>query len=137
MTEKNASASATLRISHKDAVKFCKVINRKKLDDAKNTLNKISNKETTLDGKVYKKITDEMTRLLNNVESNARKKNLDTSKLFVFVSTHRGPTMHRNRRRWRKFGSRLKSCHVQLVLSDKENLSKKAKKKDMPKKEKE
>ena len=134
LTSRTASVSSTLKISHKDAVKVCKVINRKKLVDAKRNLNKMLNNEMTMDGKTYRKITEEMSKMLSQLETNAKKKNLDADSMFVFVSTHRGPTMHRNRRRWRKFGSRMKSCHVQLVLSEKNNFSKKAK--ETPKKEK-
>jgi ribosomal protein L22 len=133
LTSGKASASSTLSISHKDAVKVGKVINRKKLVDAKRNLNKILNNEMTLDGKTYRKITEEMSKLLNQLESNAKKKGLDSDNMFVFVSTHRGQTMHRNRRRWRKFGSRMKSCHVQLVLSEKDNFSKKTKKEEITK----
>ena len=127
LTSEIASTSSTLKISHKDAVKFCRVINRKKLIDAKRELNKLLNKEMTIDGKTYKNITEEMIKMLNQLESNAKKKNLESDNMFVFISTHRGPTMHRNRRRWRKFGSRMKSCHVQLVLSDRNNFAKKTK----------
>ena len=81
---------------------------------------------------------ERMKKMLEQLDANAKKKDLDSENMFVFVATHRGPTMHRNRRRWRKFGSRMKSCHVQIVLSEKENFSKKTKekKKEAPKKEK-
>ena len=129
LTSRTASASSTLTISHKDAVKVCKVIHRKKLVDAKRNIDKMLNKEMTLNGKTYNNITEEMSKMLKQLETNAKKKNLDADNMFVFVSTHRGPTMHRGRRRWRKFGSRMKSCHVQLVLNEKDSFSKKAKEK--------
>lgn len=119
-----ASTSATLRISHKSAAKFCKAINRKKFTDAKRLLETLS-----IDGRTYESINQEITRMLGHLESNARKKSLDPEAMFIFASVHRGPTMYRNRRRWRKFGSRLKSCHVQLVLSDKKSFAKKTKEK--------
>jgi ribosomal protein L22 len=122
---RKASASSTLNISHKDAAKFCRVINRKKFSYAKKTLDDISKKIVTLDGKTYKSINDEMIRMLKEVENNARKKGLDPDNMFIFISTHKGPTMHRNRRRWRKFGSKMKTCHVQLVLSDNDGFGKK------------
>ncbi|MFH0928762.1 MAG: uL22 family ribosomal protein [Candidatus Aenigmatarchaeota archaeon] len=119
-----AKASATLKISHKDAVKFCRVINRKKFADAKKTLEDIVNKRVTLNGKTYDNINKEMIMMLHQVEMNGRKNGLDVDSMFLFVSTHRGPTMHRNRRRWRKFGSRMKSCHVQMVLSESSSFAK-------------
>ena len=39
ITSRTVSTSATLKISHKDAVKFSKLISRKKLSDAKKSLN--------------------------------------------------------------------------------------------------
>jgi hypothetical protein len=39
--------------------------------------------------------------------------------MYIFISAHKGPTLHRARRRWRKFGSRLKITHVQAVLNEK------------------
>ena len=64
-------------------------------------------------------------KLLKQLDFNARKKELDADNMFLFISAHRGPTMHRARRRWRKFGSRMKSCHVQAILSDKDGFGKK------------
>lgn len=125
MTSGVASTSATLRISHKSAAKFCKVINRKKLAEAKKVLDKISKGDVSIEGRTYNSIAEEIAKMLNQLESNARKKNLDSDNMFVFASTHRGPTMYRNRRRWRKFGARLKSCHIQLVLSEKKSFAKK------------
>ena len=123
--DKMASASSTLRISHKNAAKVCKALNRKKFVDAKKILNDILNQKTTLKRKYYTKTSEEILKLLRQLEFNARKKDLDSDNMFLFISAHRGPTLHRARRRWRKFGTRLKSCHVQAVLSDKDGFGKK------------
>ena len=120
-----ASASSTLRISHKNAAKVCKALNKKKFVDAKKILNDILNQRTILKRKYYTKTTEEILKLLNQLEFNARKNGLDSDNMFLFISAHRGPTLHRARRRWRKFGTRLKSCHVQAVLSDKDGFGKK------------
>jgi len=124
-TNRMASASSTLRISHRNATKVCKVLNRKKFVDAKKILNDILNQKITLKGKYYTKTTEEILKLLSQLEFNAIKKGLDSNNMFLFISAHRGPTLHRARRRWRKFGTRLKSCHVQAVLSDKDGFGKK------------
>ncbi|MBN2202602.1 MAG: hypothetical protein JW700_00215 [Candidatus Aenigmarchaeota archaeon] len=120
-----AKASATMKISHKDSVKFCKVINRKKLSVAKKILEEIKQGRKTLNGKTYDNIRKEMQMMLHQLEMNGRKEGLDVDNLYVFISTHRGPTMHRGRRRWRKFGSKMKACHVQTVLSESSSFVKK------------
>ncbi len=126
ISTKMASASTTLRISHKNAAKVCKALNRKRFVDAKKVLNDILNQKTTLKRKYYTKTSKEILKLLIQLEFNARKKGLDLDNMFLFISAHRGPTLHRARRRWRKFGTRLKSCHVQAVfLSDKNGFGKK------------
>jgi ribosomal protein L22 len=123
--DKAASASTTLNISEKNAAEVCKFLNRKKFAESKKILDNVLNQKLKLNGKYYTKTTEEIMKLLKQLESNARKKELDADKMFLFISTHRGPTMHRARRRWRKFGSRMKSCHVQAILSDKDGFGKK------------
>ena len=124
-TNKKVSASSTLRISHKNAAKVCKALNRKKFVDAKKILNDVLNQKMALKRKYYTKTSEEILKLLKQLEFNARKKGLDSDIMFLFISAHRGSTLHRARRRWRKFGSRLKSCHVQAILSDKNGFRKK------------
>jgi ribosomal protein L22 len=123
--DKKASASSTLRISQKNAAEVCKVLNRKKFAESKKILSNILNQKSNLKGKYFTKTTKEIMEILKQLEFNARKKELDADNMFLFISAHRGPTMHRARRRWRKFGSRLKSCHVQAILSDKDGFGKK------------
>jgi len=124
-SKEQARASGTLSISQLNAVKVCKAINRKKFNDAKKILEDLSNEKTSLRGKYFTKTTNEILKLLKQLESNAKNKNLDLDKMFLFISAHKGPTMHRARRKWRRFGSRLKICHVQAILSDKNGFGKK------------
>jgi ribosomal protein L22 len=118
-------ASGTFSISLKNAVKVCKLINRKKFLDAKKDLEDLLNKKISLNGKYFTKTTKEILKLLYQLEANMRNKKLDPDSLFLFISAHKGPTLHRARRKWRKFGSRLKMCHIQAVLSDKNGFGKK------------
>ena len=118
-------AYGTFSISQLNAVKVCKAINRKKFIDAKKTLEDLSNEKISLKGKYFTETTKEILKLLNQLEDNAKNKNLDPNQLFLFIYAHRGPTLHRARRRWRKFGSRLKICHIQAMLSDKNGFGKK------------
>jgi ribosomal protein L22 len=124
-SKETTCASGTFSISQLNAVKVCKAINRKKFGDAKKKLEDMVNEKTSLNGKYFTKTTEEILKLLDQLEKNAKNKNLDANTLFLFISAHRGTTLHRARRRWRKFGSRLKICHVQAVLSDKNGFGKK------------
>jgi len=124
-TKGKVCASGTFSISPLNAVKVCKAINRKKFIDAKKILDNLLNEKISLNGKYFTKTTKEILKLLYQLENNAKNKNLDPDKLFLFISAHKGPTLHRARRRWQKFGSKLKSCHVQAVLSDKNGFGKK------------
>jgi ribosomal protein L22 len=124
-SKEKARASSTLSISQLNAIKVCKFLNRKKFPEAKKNLEDLLNKKTSLNGKYFTKTTEEILKVLNQLEKNAKVKEPDISNLFLFISAHRGPTLHRARRRWRKFGSRLKICHIQAVLSDKNGFGKK------------
>lgn len=116
---------STLRISFKNATNVCKKLNKKKLVEAKKFLTDVVNQKSTIRRKYYTKTSKELLEVLKQLEFNARKKELDADNMFLFISAHRGPTMHRARRRWNKFGTRMKSCHVQAVLSDKDGFGKK------------
>ncbi len=116
-SKETTRASGTFSISTENSVKVCKAISRKKLPAAKKMLEGLITEKSDLNGKHYTRISKELLGLLNQAEKNARSKNLDSDSLFLFISAHRGPTMHRGRRRWRKFGSRMKITHVQAVLS--------------------
>jgi ribosomal protein L22 len=120
-----ACASGTFSISLKNAVKVCKALNRKKFADAKKILDSLTNKKISLRGKYFTKTAENISKLLIQLESNAKNKKLDSDSMFLFISAHQGPTMHRARRKWRKFGSKLKICHIQAVLSDKNGFGKK------------
>lgn len=120
-----ACASGTFSISLKNAVKVCKALNRKKFADAKKVLNSLISEKISLRGKYFTKTAKNISKLLTQLESNAKNKKLDSDSMFLFISAHQGPTMHRARRKWRKFGSKLKICHIQAVLSDKNGFGKK------------
>lgn len=66
----------------------------------------------------------EILKLLNQLENNAKALNLDANSLNLFISAHKGPTMYRSKRD-RRHGVKLKSFHIQAVLSDKDGFGKK------------
>jgi ribosomal protein L22 len=112
-------ASGTFSISPISSVKVCKAINRKKFSSAKKLVENLIAEKADIGGRHFTKTSEEILKLLNQLEKNAKNKNVDPENMYVFMSAHKGPTLHRARRKWRKFGSRLKICHVQAVLNEK------------------
>jgi len=117
-------ASSRLSVSTKTATKICRFLKGKKLGETKKVLNDLINEKISLNGKYYTNTCKEILKVLESVESNARVKGLNLESMKVLISAHRGPTLHRGRRRWRKFGTRLKMSQIQVVLSE-ENGSRK------------
>ena len=123
-SKEKAKASGTYPISTSKAAIVCKMINRKKFAAAKNTIEGMSKEKESLRGKYYTKTCEQILKLLNQLESNAKAMNLDTSSLNIFISSHKGPSMSRGKRD-RRHGVQMKSTHVQAVLSDKDGFGKK------------
>ena len=123
-TKEKVRASSTMSISHINASKVCKSLNRKKFNVAKKFLEDLINKQVSINGKYFTKTSEEILKLLNQLENNAKSMNLDTSSLNLFISSHKGTTMYRSKRD-RRHGIRLKSAHIQAVLSDKDGFGKK------------
>ncbi len=112
----SACASATLSISTLNATKVCRVLNRKNFENAKKMIEDLIKRKISIKGKYYTKTAKEILKVLEQVENNAKVKGLEPQKMILYISAHKGPTLHRARRRWRKFGTRLKVTHIQAVL---------------------
>ena len=123
-TKEKVRTLGTLSISPINAAKVCKSLNKKKFGDAKKILEKLISKEVSINGKYFTKTSIEILKLLNQLENNAKVMNLDANSLNLFISAHKGPTMYRGKRD-RRHGIRLKSAHIQAVLSDKNGFGKK------------
>ncbi len=123
-SKEKVRALGTFSISHINAAKVCKVLNRKKFVDAKKFVEDLINKEASINGRFFTKTSQEILKLLNQLENNAKTMNLDANTLNLFISAHRGSTMYRSKRD-RRHGIKLKSAHIQAVLSDKDGFGKK------------
>ena len=107
--------SQNARVSAKDSVKLSSVVRGKKLTVAKRLLEDLTTKRRGLEGKYYSKAAEEMLRLLQSCEANAKAKGLDTGLLFVHTSATRGTNMRRGRRK-SSFGSHMKSTNIEMIL---------------------
>ena len=81
----------------------------------KRLLQDLAAERRSLGSKHYTKTAKEMLHLLQSCEKNADNLNLDKDRLFVHASAHKG-TIMRRRRRKAKYGSRMKTTHLEIML---------------------
>jgi large subunit ribosomal protein L22 len=117
--KKSAKAyGRSLNISTKSSVAVCRTISGMNIVKAKKLLQDIREQKISLDGKYYTNTTSEILDLLKSAESNAEFKGLDTTRLVVFASAHKGFTFFRPRRtKMRR--TQKKVTNVQIVLHQK------------------
>ncbi|MBU5678271.1 MAG: uL22 family ribosomal protein [Candidatus Aenigmatarchaeota archaeon] len=127
--EKHAKVYSWLNISQKDAKVICRVIRKKKLKVVKRLLEDLIAKRRSLKGKYYTKAVTEIKKLLESCEKNAKALGLDSDKLFVYASSHKGPTLARRRRKY-EHGRLMKSTNVEIILVEKGKSRKDVKKED-------
>jgi len=104
-----------LRISKKDSVTICKEITGKNLEKGKDFLDGLTSQKRDINGKYYTNSAKELLNLLKSAESNAEFKGLDTEKLFIHASAHKGFTFWRPRR-FKLRRRKRKMANVQIVL---------------------
>lgn len=71
-----------------------------------------------IDGKYYTNASKDILNVLKSAESNAEFKGLDTSRLVIFASAHKGFTFHRPRRTKLKSTTK-KITNIQVVVQQK------------------
>lgn len=118
LKEKMPCAMVTTRVSHKNATAVCRAVNRKKFSYVKKVLERMRDKQASLKGKYYTKTVVEILKLLKQLEINAITQKIEPEQMFLFISSKKGPTMKRGRRRWGKFGTKMKICHIQAALGE-------------------
>jgi len=133
----------SLPISFKQSVEICNFIRKKKVDYAKNALDKVINKEIAIPfrkfnadmghkknmmaGRYPKKASMIILGLINHVEANAQFKGLNTSNLIIthIIANKASNVMHFGRKRSRK----AKRTNVEIVVQ--EGVDKKSGKKEI------
>jgi large subunit ribosomal protein L22 len=117
--KKSAKAyGRSLNISTKSSVLMCRKVSGMNVQKAKQLLEGMTEGKRDVDGKYYSNVSSEMLRLLKAAEANAEFKGLDTSRLVVFASAHKGFTFFRPRRTKLKRTQR-KITNLQIVLQQK------------------
>ncbi len=104
-----------LRISNKNSVTVCRAITGMNLEKGNTLLESLINQKAGINGKYYTNVAKELSNLLKSAESNAEFKGLDTEKLFIHASAHKGFTFWRPRR-FKLRRRKRKITNVQIVL---------------------
>ncbi len=107
-----------LRISTKSSTVVCRMISGKNLTKGKRLLEDLINQKRSLEGKYYTNSCKGILNVIKSAEANAEFKGLDTSRLVIFASAHKGFTFMRPRRlKMRR--TRRKMTNIQVVLQQK------------------
>lgn len=107
------------RISLKHSLVLCKAIRKKNLNDAKNLLENLINKRSSLDGKYYTNASEKFLEVLQATEANAKQKNLNTEKLFVKIAkADKGNKFIRPKSRFKFRGREAKMTNIEIVLGE-------------------
>lgn len=108
----------SLNISTKSSVILCRQISGMNVVRAKKLLADLTEGKRDIDGKYYTNASSEILSVVKSAESNAEFKGLDTSRLVIFASAHKGFTFFRPRRTKLK-RTQKKITNVQVVLQQK------------------
>jgi len=104
-----------LRVSRKSSVTVCREISGKSLKKGKALLEDLVSKKRSLNGKYYTNVSTELLELLKSSENNAEFKGLDTDKMIINASAHKGFSFQRPRKS--KMGRmKRKMSNIQIVL---------------------
>ena len=107
-----------LRISTKHSTTVCRKLTGMNFVKGRRLLENLLSEKESLDGKYYTNSAEEILSLLKSAGSNAEFKGLDTERLIIFASAHRGFTFFRPRRMKMRRDKR-KVTNVQIVLVQK------------------
>ncbi|MEE9323178.1 MAG: uL22 family ribosomal protein [Candidatus Aenigmarchaeota archaeon] len=107
-----------LRISTKSSVKVCKAISGMNILKGKWLLGDMIEGKRDLEGKYYTNTCKKILNIVKSAEMNAEFRGLDTNRLVIFASAHKGFTFIRPRRlKMRR--TRRKMTNIQVVLQQK------------------
>lgn len=117
--KKSAKAyGRSLNISTKSSVILCRTISGMNVAKGKKLLQDLTDGKRDIEGKYYTNASKEILDVIKSAESNAEFKGLDTSRLVIFASAHKGFTFFRPRRtKMRR--TQKKITNIQVVLQQK------------------
>jgi ribosomal protein L22 len=104
-----------LRISGKSSLVVCRKVTGMRSDKATQLLRNMVSQKQSLDGKFYTNASKEVLNLIESAEKNADSIGLDTEKLYVHASAHKGFSFFRPRG-WKRRREQRKVTNLQVVL---------------------
>ena len=105
----------SLRISTKSSALVCSTVSGMPLSKGKKLLEDLLIEKRSLMGKYYTNISEELLNLIKSAENNAESKGLDTERLFIHASAHKGFNFFRPRA-FKMRGQHRKVTNLQVVL---------------------
>ncbi len=104
-----------LSISSSSTAVLCRAVSGMRLERGKALLQDLLDQKRSLSGKYYTNTTRQVLNMVRSAESNAEIKGLDTEKLHIHASAHKGFTFYRPRG-WKRRREKRKSTNLQVVL---------------------
>ena len=104
-----------LRVSQKNSVAVCAKLTGMNLEKGKQFLDRLLTEKESMRGKYYTNVVKELSSLLKLAESNAEFKGLDTNRMIIYASAHKGFTFFRPRS-WKNRRTKRKMANLQIVL---------------------
>lgn len=116
--EREARAAGTdLRISTKDSRVVCSRVNGMRVDEAKEFLTGLEEREADIDGKNYSKAASRIRGVIESAEKNAEDQGLGDLRIRT-ITAEDGPNRLRAKRSQGKRGKEFKMTHVKVVLEE-------------------
>jgi ribosomal protein L22 len=106
------------RISFKNSIIVCKAIRGLSLEKGKKFLEDLIAKRRSLDGKYYTNAAKKILEILKNAEANAKQKNLNLEKLFIFAKADKGFRLITPKSRAKFRGRKAKVTNIEIVLEE-------------------
>ena len=117
-TKFSRAYGSSLSISTKNSIRLCRKLSGMNIRKGKRFLENLLSEKQSLGGKYYTNAASEISSLLKSAETNAEFKGLDTERLIIHASAHKGFTFFRPRR-MKMRRDKKKVTNIQVVLVEK------------------
>ncbi|MEM5804394.1 MAG: hypothetical protein QXU82_00890 [Candidatus Aenigmatarchaeota archaeon] len=115
ITKDMVCARTTASVSTKAATIVCRKLNRMEFGAAKKLVAAIAEGKESIRGRYHTATAEEIGRLLESLEFNAKARSIEPAKMTLLISAHQGTNMMRSRTK-RMYGYHMKSTHIHAIL---------------------